>query len=369
MRPLAGVVGTLIIVATFWSVLRALVAPRGSSQLVSVKDRALFALFRMAAARARSYRGRDRILFWVSPLQIFSSLLMWLFLFFLGYGLAAYATSDLPLRAAVREAGSSLFTLGFAASYSTELTLLDFLAAATGPITIGLLIGYLPTLYAAYQRRESEVTLLLARAGEPNWGPELLARHAQVHTLARLDELWPAWERWAADVSESHTNFPVLIQMRSARPERNWLISLLCVMDAAAMNLALNPGNPEDRARLMLRQGVMCLRELAQVERIPFDEDPSPDTPSQVSPADFAAACSDLAGLDFPMGRPPDQAYPHFRGWRANYEAVAYALASRINAVPAPWSGPRQPPLPVIHPRRPVNRLPSEHSDDEANPR
>jgi hypothetical protein len=58
------------------------------------------------------------------------------------------------------------------------------------------------------------------------------------------------------------------------------------------------------------------------------------------------------------MERDVDEAYLHFRGWRANYESVAYALAAEIDAVPAPWSGPRRPPLPVIYPHRPVNRLP-----------
>ena len=76
---------------------------------------------------------------------------------------------------------------------------------------------------------------MLARAGEPNWGPELLARHAMVGMVPQLYDLWPLWERWAAEVGESHTNFPVLIQMRSARPNRNWLVALLCVMDAAAI--------------------------------------------------------------------------------------------------------------------------------------
>ena len=46
----------------------------------------------------------------------------------------------------MREAGSSLFTLGYATNDRANLTALDFLAASTGPITIGLLIGYLPTL-------------------------------------------------------------------------------------------------------------------------------------------------------------------------------------------------------------------------------
>jgi len=355
---LAGLIGILIVVAITWSVLRTLVVPRGNSWLNSRKDRALLGLFRFVARRSRTYVGRDRILTWFSALAIFTSLLMWLALFFVGYSLLMYALSDLSLVDASREAGSSLFTLGFASTTRANLTALDFIAASTGPITIGLLIGYLPTLYSEYQRREAEVTLLLARAGEPNWAPEMLARHAMVATLRRLQDLWPVWERWAAETSESHTNFPVLIQMRSARPQRNWLVSLLCVMDSAAMHMSLNPSDPQDGSRLLLRQGVVCLRELARVEGVAFDEDPSPDTPSEVSLAEFLVVCRDLAGVGYPMERSAAEAYPHFRGWRANYEALAYELAARIDAVPAPWSGPRRPPLPVEFPARPANRLP-----------
>lgn len=359
MRIVAGALGVLLLIAAWWSLLRTLVVPRGHSQLNAVKNRALFAGFRGLAHLTRSYRGRDRVLNWASPLAIFTSLVMWLIMFFIAYALLMYATSDLTLAVSAREAGSSLFTLGYATNDRANLTTLDFLAAATGPITIGLLIGYLPTFYTAYQQREAEVTLMLARAGEPNWGPELLARHAQVGTLSHLDDLWPTWERWAAEVSESHTNFPILIQMRSTRPYRNWLISLLCVMDAAAMRMSLNPSAPQAQERLMLRQGVICLRELATVEGIEYDDDPSPDTPSQVTLADFQAACDMLVGFGYEPERTIPEAYLHFRGWRANYEAVAYELAARIDAVPAPWSGARRPPLPVIEPRMPVNRRPA----------
>jgi hypothetical protein len=362
MRLVAGMAGIALVIVTSWSLLRTLVVPRGSSWLNERKNRVLLGIFRFVAHRAGSYVGRDRVLTWVGAISIFTSLLMWLALFFIAYALLMFATSDLAFAVAMREAGSSLFTLGYATNDRANLTALDFLAASTGPITIGLLIGYLPTLYSEYQRRETEVTLMLARAGEPNWGPELLARHAQVHTTSLLDELWPIWERWAAETGESHTNFPVLIQMRSARPNRSWLVSLLCVMDAAAMHMSLNPEAPQAHARLMIRQGVICLRELATVERIAFDGDPSPDTPSDVTIEEFENACADLVRLGYPMGRTATEAYPHFRGWRANYESVGYELAARVDAVPAPWSGPRRPPLPVIYPRRPVNRTPGESS-------
>jgi hypothetical protein len=47
---------------------------------------------------------------------------------------------------------------------------------ATGLAIVTLQIAYLPTLYPAFNRRETEVALLKARAGVPSWGPELRAR-------------------------------------------------------------------------------------------------------------------------------------------------------------------------------------------------
>ena len=85
-----------------------------------------------------------------------------------------------------------------------------FLAAATGMVVVALQIGYLPTLYSAFNRRETEVALLNSRAGFPAWGPELLARThyalgSGVSTLNTLPDLYMEWERWSADVAESHT--------------------------------------------------------------------------------------------------------------------------------------------------------------------
>ena len=46
--------------------------------------------------------------------------------------------------------------------------------------------------------------------------------------------------------------------------------------------------------------------------------------------------------VEFPMTREPADAWPDFVGWRVNYESAAYWIAAAIDAVPAPWSGPRR---------------------------
>ena len=355
------VVGLAIVLGVFSSILRTLVVPRGvPSRLSRGVLRATMAVFRAAARRAGSYVGRDRILAYAAPLSLILMLLTWLALLFVGYALMLYAFSALSWASALREAGSSLFTLGFASTDRGQLTALDFLAALTGPLVVGLLVGYLPSIYASYNRREVEVALLHARAGEPNWGPELLARFSAVATVEELPGLWSEWERWAADVSESHVNYPVLTYVRSAQPMRNWLIALLSVMDSAAINLSLNPQLPQGPARYALREGFVAIRDIARAEGIAVTEDPDPAEPIDVTPEEFARVCAMLASVGYQMARTPEEAYPHFRGWRVNYERSAYALASRIDAVPAAWSGPRHPAQDTIYPRRPENRTPGD---------
>jgi hypothetical protein len=126
----------------------------------------------------------------------------WLGVAFVGYGLLLWPLVTGGLGAAFIVAGSSLFTLGFREPAGAP-SAVGFAAAATGLVIVTLQIAYLPTLYGAFNRRETEVTLLNARAGVPSWGPELLARThyalgSGMSTLDTLPDLYAQWERWAA---------------------------------------------------------------------------------------------------------------------------------------------------------------------------
>jgi hypothetical protein len=355
----AAVLGTAIVVGTTISVLRNLVVPRRlRSRLRLVVARVSTAPYRFLADRSSDYVRRDRVMAWAAPTALLALLVTWLLLYLLGYGLLVYSIGDLTLPVAIREAGSSLFTLGFASTDRGQLTAVDFAAALTGPVVIGLQIGYLPALYASYNRREAEVTLLDSRAGEPNWGPEILARHASIASVENLRDLYSGWERWAADVSESHSNYPVLIYLRSQEPTRNWLIGLLAVMDSAALHLALNPSTAGGEPRLAVRMGFVCVRELAATLGLPFDMDPHPDDPIQLTYANYLDGIERLVRAGYPMERTPEEAWPHFHGWRVNYESTTYEIARIIDAVPAPWSGPRRGVEAAVAPRTPANRLP-----------
>ncbi|MEY9965150.1 hypothetical protein ABIA33_003192 [Streptacidiphilus sp. MAP12-16] len=360
MRIVLGLLGVIIVLGVFSSVIRTLVIPRPArSSFTRVVRRALFVPFQAVANRCSSNEAKDRVLGPAAPLSILVTLVLWLASFLVGYALLEVAVSDFGVKAALSEAGSSLFTLGFASSSQrSALTAVDFCAAATGPITIALQIGYLPALYSAYATRETEVTLLQSRAGSPPWGPEILARYAQADLLDSLVELFVNWERWSAEVNESHTTYPVLILFRSARASRNWLVSLLAVLDAAALHLAFNPSRPQTQVRLALRAGFVCLRDLAEVRGITYNPDPTPDDDLDLDYKRFLDGVARMEQQGFPMERTAEQAWPHFRGWRVNYESLAYQLAYDIDAVPAAWSGPRRTAAVVVTPTTPRDRRP-----------
>ena len=360
VRVLAGVAGAAMVVGTWMSVFSTLVVPRGRATRLTVKVTKLVnGAFAIGVKRARTYTDKDRLLAQVGPLLLLVMLLVWLFLFHLGYALLMWAVAGGSLWEALREAGSSLFTLGFASRPIASVTVIDFLAAVTGLLVIALQIAYLPVLYAAFSQRETLVTTLQSRAGSPAWGPEILARHQSVGIVDNLRFFYAEWETWAAQVAESHSNYPVLLQFRSPHHLRSWVLALLSVLDSAALYHALNDTAAPSETRLCLRMGFTALRDIADVVGLPYSPDPDPDEPIQLTYDEYLMGIRRLEGVGFPMARTPEEAWAHFRGWRINYEAIAYALAELIVAPPAPWSGARTRLQGLeIEPLRPIDRRP-----------
>ena len=354
------VAGVAVLIVDAAGVVTVLIVPRSNSGLTRYPMRAVRAVFQRLAGLARDYTGMDRILATSEPVALVVLLATWLSVAVVGFTLVNWGIGTSTLNQAFEEAGSSIFTLGFTLSHTEGSHIVDFIAAGTGLVLVALQIAYLPTLYSSYNRRETLVTLLESRAGAPAWGPELLIRHQLVGLIDNLPNLFADWEVWAADVAESHTSYPSLLYLRSPRPQNSWLISLIAVMDAAALALAVDPDGAPIESRMVVRMGFTCLRDIAQVTGIAFDPDPDPDAPIQLPEEEFAAAFARLREIGYPISRPVDEAWPHFRGWRVNYEGVAYALAWVLNAPPARWSGPRRLfRAESLEPSRPVDRQPS----------
>ena len=342
IRVAGAVLGGALVLGTSVSVLRALVVPGArAGWLTKIVDRLTGAVFRAICAPVRSYEARHRVLAAQAPVMLATTLAFWLCLYVLGYGLLLWPSTH-RFGGALREAGSSLLTLGFASTRGTQPTLIDLAAAATGLVVVALQIAYLPTLYSSFNRRETEVTLVGVRAGHPAWGPELLARNQMALTAGNLPAFYGSWERWAADVAESHSSYPILTRFRSPDPHSSWVIALLAVMDSAALLHALSPEATPAQARLSLRMGIDCLRQIARTIGLPFEDDPRPDQGIALTRAEFDEGLVRLQGVGFEAERSPEDAWRHFQGWRVNYESIAYRLALGTDAVPARWSGPRR---------------------------
>ncbi|MGD0313353.1 MAG: hypothetical protein ABSC90_12935 [Acidimicrobiales bacterium] len=363
-RDLAAVVGALLIIIAGWSVIGTVVVPRRiRSRLTRAVAVTVDASFHFVADHFDSYEPRDRLLAAQAPIQLILQIVVWLAVFELGFALLLWPDMGTAgLSGAFQLAGSSLCTLGYLAPHHGAPAGLVDLAALIGLGTVALQIGYLPTLYAAFNRREGLVTMLDSRAGVPSWGPELLARThyglgSGVSAMGELPEWFEAWERWSADVSESHATYLALLNFRSPRPLSSWLIAQLAVLDAAALYLSLVPDAPGAvSARLCLRGGFTCLGTIARARGFAIPAEADPNEGITLTYEEFVEAIDRLASVDFPLERSNEEAWLDFVGWRVNYEAAAYAIARAVDAPPALWSGPRRHPIPAIVPRRPATR-------------
>jgi hypothetical protein len=363
-RDLAAAVGAILIIVAAWSVIGTVIVPRRiRSWLSRAVALSVQGAFHFIADGFDTYEPRDRVLAAQAPIQLIVQIIAWLAVFEIGFALLLWPT--IPgggLGDAFALAGSSLCTLGYLAPPSGGSRGLIDIAALVGLSTVALQIGYLPTLYAAFNRRESLVTMLDSRAGVPSWGPELLARThyglgSGVSAMGQLPALFEDWERWSADVSESHATYLPLTNFRSPRPLSSWLTAQLAVLDAAALYLSLLPHAPGAvSARLCLRGGFTCLATIARARGFVIPEEADPDDGISLTYEEFVDAIGRLASVDFPLERSNEEAWLDFVGWRINYEAAAYAIARTIDAPPALWSGPRRHPIPPIAPQRPATR-------------
>jgi hypothetical protein len=358
VRAVGFAVGLATVLLTAMSVFTTLVIPRTtSSRLLRSVSRFLAKAVAPILRRLDTYEAKDRLMGTVGPLAMIVLFWAWLVLLLVGFGLMVWWVSGGTLTGSLGVSGSSIFTLGILSGRTGANKALDIIEAGSGFLVIALEIAYLPTLYASFSARETEVTMLAARAGVPAWGPEVLSRHHRFANMDELPGLYATWERWAAAVLESHTGYPSLIWFRSPDPTRSWLLALVAMLDAAALHTSLTPSTAPRQARLCLQMGTNCLRSLAQALHIPFDPDPLPNARIRLTKEEFFEGFDLLEGVGFPIERDREDAWRQFAGWRVNYESVADALTRLVLPPPAPWLLPR-PDVGMANFPRVVNRTP-----------
>jgi len=342
IRVLIFVLGVAIVAVTVLSAIRTFVLPRSANDaLTRVVFLTMRRLFDLRLRRARSYADRDRVMALYAPFGLLSLLPVWLTLVLIGYMGMFWAIGIPSWYDAFRLSGSSLLTLGFATTDDLPQTILAVSEATIGLILVAMLIAYLPTMYAAFSRREAAVALLEVRAGSPPSAIEMIQRFQRLHGLERLGDLWATWEVWFAEVEESHTSLAALVFFRSPQPDRSWITATGAVLDAASLAASTLNIPRDPRADLCIRAGYLALRRIADFFRIPYNPGPRPDEPISVTRQEFDEVYDRLASVGVPLKPDRDQAWRDFAGWRVNYDPVLLALAGLTMAPYAPWSSDR----------------------------
>ena len=331
------VLGALLVVRAILSAIRTFVLPRAVNDLVA---RAVFLttrrLFDLATPPSRPYPARERVMAYFGPVAIIVLPAVWLLLVGTGYSAIFWGLGVRPWTEAVVESGSSLLTLGFSEPTVPFGHLVAFSEAAIGLGLVALLIAYLPTIYGAFSRRELLISLLEVRADSPPSPIVLITRMDRLHGLDGLHDLWERWEAWFAELEETHTSLTVLVHFRSQRPDHSWVNAAGAMMDAAALVRSTVAIPADAHADLMIRAGYLAVRRIATAFHMPYDPNPTPDSPTSIDRAHFDAAYDVLAGAGVPLVPDRDRAWRDFNGWRVNYDEALRGLEA-LTVAPTPW--------------------------------
>ncbi len=334
--------GLLLVAGTLFSAMATFVVPRSMkdplTRGVFIATRAFFSLI---MKRAHTYYRRDQIMTFYAPVSLLLLVPVWYFLVMIGYMFMFWGTGVESWLAAFRDSGSSLLTLGFAPIEGLFRSMLAFSEAAFGLLLVALLIAYLPTMYAAFSRREAAVTLLEVRAGSPPSAVEMIRRYYRIHGLSQLTEVWRNWESWFADIEESHTSLPALVFFRSPQPDHSWVTAAGAVLDAAALMQSTVDFKDDPQASLCIRAGYLALSRIGDFFSIPYDHAPHRGDPIEITREQYDQVVAELESTGIPIKINRDEAWLDFTGWRVNYERVLLVLASLVMAPPSPWTGTR----------------------------
>jgi hypothetical protein len=280
MKTIALIAGLLIIATILWDTFETMILPRRVNRrlrLTNIFYAAVWIPCAWLAAQIKTDRRRETFLGLFGPLSLLGLLVIWAIGLIFGFTLLLWST-DSALNVADHQtsfgtylylSGVTFFTLGFGdvaptASIGRFLTVVE---AANGFALLAVCISYLPVLYQAFSRREASISLLDARAGSPSSAVELLRRHRAEDTFDDLNRLLTEWERWSADLLESHLSYPVLCYFRSQHDNQSWLRALTTVLDTCALVMVGVKDAPVWQARMTFAMARHALVDIAQVMR------------------------------------------------------------------------------------------------------
>lgn len=349
MHVLAAIAGIALIASVLWEAFETVVLPRRVTRhfrFTRLFYRTTWKLWSLLLPRGRPSKRRETFLSYFGPLSLLGLFVAWAALLVIGFALLQWAAGSSLYVAApgmpggfwidLYMSGTTFFTLGLG-----DVTPRSPLAHAVTVVECGLgfgflalVIGYLPTIFQAFSRREVNITLLDARAGSPPSAVELLRRHASDHGRQGLHELLRDWERWSAELLESHLSYPVLCYFRSQHDNQNWLAALTTILDACSLVIVGLQDVPRRQAQLTFAVARHAVVDLAQIFRAAPGDGPDRLSPQQLS--ELRAALAE-AGWKLEEG---SAAEAKLKKLRAMYEPYVQSLAAFLRFSLPGWFPP-----------------------------
>ena len=353
MAWLGAVAGAALIVVVFIDTFEVMILPRRvrhSYRLARLFYRSAWVLWRAAARRFPAGRWRHGFLSVFGPLSLFALLVVWaaglitgfaLLHWSLGTALKFPAEAESSLTAYLYFSGTTFFTLGYGDVVPTGPwgRAMSVAEAGIGFGFLSVVIGYLPVLYQAFSRREIAISLLDARAGSPPTAGEMLRRLAEARSPAGVGPFLVEWERWSAELLESHLSFPVLSYYRSQHDNQSWVAALTMILDTSALLIAGVEGPDGHQARLTFAMA----RHAAVDIGLTIRKRPVPPETDRLSTADLARLRESLRVAGLPLRDAPTVATA-LAELRGLYEPFVNALAAYYEFTLPPFQ-PEKPPV------------------------
>lgn len=334
MRVLTLIAGLVCLAEVLLDAFQTIILPRRASGRLRVSRLFLTAAWvptRAIAARMQRSRGRESFLSYFGPLSFLLLVVVWALGLIVGFGLLYHGLGS-PFadprsygfwETDLYVSGTTLFTLGLGDVVPLSLTgrLLVTLEAGMGLAFVAGVIAYLPVLYGAFSRREVSIILLDARAGSPPSAIELLRRHAGPAGETALQTLLVEWERWSAELLESHISYPQLCFFRSQHDNQSWLSALVTMLDTCALLIATVDGEAVRQAQLTFVMARHAVLDLAHI----FSLSANAAVPDRFPQERVDAACHQLAEVGFVLCSGATT-LDRLKELRAMYEPQAWQL-------------------------------------------
>jgi hypothetical protein len=345
MRILTLVAGIACLFTVLLDAFQTIILPRRASgrfRLTRIFYAATWRLWAFFAGRLSDPRRRESAFSYYGPLSLIFLLVVWAGAMVVGFALIFYSlgspfsdvTQHPGLRSDLYVSGTTIFTLGLGdvTPHSAWARALIIMEAGTGLGFLAVVMGYFPVLYSAFSRREVSISLLDARAGSPPTAAELMRRHSYEGGDSALSQLLVEWERWSAELLESHISYPLLCYFRSQHNNQSWISALTAILDASALLIAGVQGREARQAQLTFAMARHALVDLAQI----FSLVPVNNAPDRLPPERYEQLYDLLCKSGVKVCR-DGHSIERLREMRVLYEGYAQALSDYLRMPLPPW--------------------------------